>query len=205
MMGHKLIECRNVELLAGGQRLHPAVSLEITGGTIVHIQGSNGAGKSTLIKVLAGELKTTQGQVLYHFDKRSIFYLPQHQTPELQFSISLKEVTALGQTQHDQPTEESFEWFPKDLGEKSWNAASGGERMRALLARALTTGSTVLMLDEPFNHLDEQSHPKILESFENYVSNHNRAIVVVSHAPLRPEPEKLAVYKSWLFARRSPS
>ena len=77
--------------------------------------------------------------------------------------------------------------------------------MRTLLARALLTGSTVLILDEPFNHLDEQSHPKILESFENYVSNHDRAIVVVSHAPLRPKPEKLAVYKSWFFPRRSQS
>jgi ABC-type Mn2+/Zn2+ transport system ATPase subunit len=204
-MGRKLIECRNVELLAGDQRLHSSVSLEITGGTIVHIQGTNGAGKSTLIKVLAGELKTSQGQVHYHFDKQSIFYIPQLQTPELHFPISLKEVTTLSQTKREQHTAESFEWFSKDLGEKSWNEASGGERMRTLLARALLTGSTVLILDEPFNHLDEQSHPKILESFENYVSNHDRAIVVVSHAPLRPKPEKLAVYKSWFFPRRSPS
>lgn len=174
--------------------------LNINAGIIFHIQGTNGIGKSTLIKTLARELKPHQGKIRYHFDSNDIFYLPQHQSPDLHCPISLKEVAELDLTHGSSQSVAGFDWFNRSLHSRTWNNASGGERMRALLARALLSARTVLLLDEPFNHLDEETHAKVLESFEHYVRDKRRVIVVVSHTPLYNLDSRPEIYSSWTFA-----
>lgn len=180
-----LINCQNVSLRAGKQILMRDITLKLVPRTILHVQGPNGCGKSTLLKTLAGQLKAAHGQIDYHVKKDCIFYLPQLHTPDLHCPISLREISLLDTSTLSANLVEQFEWFPDAVAAKSWNNASGGERMRALLARALSSRRQILLLDEPFNHLDRQAHPKIIESLKNYVQQDNRAIIIVSHESLQ--------------------
>lgn len=199
MTTNALIACQNLSLRAGQQILHRNITLTLMPQTILHVQGPNGSGKSTLLKILAGQLRAAQGQIRYAVNKREILYLPQLHTPDLHCPISLKEIALLDASAEAMHLVERFEWFPASVAEKTWNNASGGERMRALLARALSSPCRVLLLDEPFNHLDRQAHSTLFKSLNDFIQQGDRAIIIVSHEPLQQtqEPDHSAGVIAW--------
>ncbi len=95
-------------------------------------------------------------------------------------------------------SEEAVESFGllkrKQLG-LAWNTSSGGERQRTLMTRALLQDPRLLILDEPFNHMDAASQTQILETLGTFLkkqTDHPRAAVLVSHVALS-ELDRLGV------------
>jgi iron complex transport system ATP-binding protein len=166
-----------------GRRIGRALDLALPPARIACLLGPNGSGKTTLMRTLLGLLPPLAGSVL--LDGRPmgdwapreraarIAYVPQ--AAESYFDFSLLEMVEMGRTAH----RGVFSHPGKVDRERAWGAlerlgiaglagqpihrVSGGERQLALIARALATEATHLLMDEPTANLDYGNQALILE------------------------------------------
>lgn len=67
------------------------------------------------------------------------------------------------------------------LADKNSNAISGGEKQRVALARAMVTRPSLLLLDEPFSALDENTKSKIYDEFRDFKESLNIPTILITH------------------------
>jgi iron complex transport system ATP-binding protein len=192
-----MLEAERIEVRRGGQILLDAVSIAVGPGEVVGIVGPNGAGKSTLMRVLAGLERPYSGRValdgieLGRLDRwqraRRIAYLPQAGAAEA--AVSVRQVVALGRLPyHAQPGPADHEAVNRAIAELDLEALSdrvvttlsGGERARALFARALAVGADYLVADEPTLALDPSHQLDLLECLRR-LAGQGRGVVVILH------------------------
>lgn len=154
------------------------ISLTLSPGQRCWLQGNNGSGKSTLLKMMSGEAQPTGGDIRL---RGKTAYFDQRQSllkDELSALDNLK-LWAKGLSESEYRTQLANIGF---RGEKALRKAcelSGGERVKLALL-AITAGTdpvSVLLLDEPDNHLDLQAR----EMFEQALKDYRGTLVVVSH------------------------
>jgi len=157
----------------GGRAVVDHVDLALRPGEVTAIVGPNGAGKSTLMSCLAGLRRSERGAVnlggrpIAALDDRErarrVGYLPQ--TPEIAWRLDVHTFVRLGRTAHtglfgegasdaaavDRALESTA---MTAFAERDITTLSGGERARALIARALAGEPTWLLADEPLTGLD---------------------------------------------------
>ena len=162
-----------VTVRLGGRAVVDAVSLAFAAGQVTAVVGPNGAGKSTLLACLAGLRAPHDGAVrlderpLPAFGDRErarrIGYLPQ--TPEIAWPLDVHTFVRLGRTAHRglfgesradaQAVDRALERTELTaFADRDVTSLSGGERARALIARALAGEPTWLLADEPLTGLD---------------------------------------------------
>lgn len=173
------------------------VSIDLKPGEIFGIVGASGGGKSTLLKIIAGLLDPSKGTVHWN-DERvlgpSERLIPGH--PEIQlvnqdFNLDLfhtvKEnilVKMLHLTEKAKLhfCEELLDLVElTDVENQQARYLSGGEQQRLSIARALALESEVLLLDEPFSHLDAHLRLKIGAYIKQLIEIRNVLCVLVSH------------------------
>ena len=189
-----LYELKNFSLSVGGRQLFLPVDLQIHRRMLVRIAGENGVGKSTLLKYLAGLPVSFTGYVRSRHNPQKVLLISQLHGLKAQLPYSLGEVAELvasrkGNLPARQSSEgselfETVHWFAPEIAQKAWNHASGGERMRAMLAGAFLSGAEVLLLDEPFNHLDARGARLICDAMCECISSEKSsttAIIFVAH------------------------
>jgi ATPase subunit of ABC transporter with duplicated ATPase domains len=164
----------------GGPGRLGGVTLQIEGPERVAVTGPNGAGKTTLIRLAAGELEPTAGQVRRHV--RTAFL--DQQTALLRAEETLVEAfLRLNPGAGDNRARAALArfLFRNVAAEKRVAALSGGERLRAALACVLMADQPpqLLILDEPTNHLDLDS----VAAVEAALAGYDGALLVVSHDP----------------------
>lgn len=159
------------------------VSASLTAGKLVGIIGPNGAGKSTLVRAMLGLVPAASGQVMLDDCAvstiprvqmaRCIAYLPQGQT--LHWPLSVERLVALGRLPHLAPfsrlADEDRAAVERamtradvqHLRHRDATHLSGGERARALLARALAVEARALIVDEPLGALDPGHQMEVME------------------------------------------
>lgn len=141
-----------------------------------HLQGRNGSGKSTLLRALMAEVPC-QGRLQVN---GSLRYLDQH------FSLLDEQKTALANLRRHQPAHSDSELRTQlagiglrgDAALQNVALLSGGQRLK--LALLCCQGASLLLLDEPNNHLDLPS----LELLEEAIRDFPGAVLLVSHDPL---------------------
>ena len=148
-------------------------SAVIRAGERVALTGDNGSGKSTLVKTLVGRLSPLAGR-FHGPGRRRTGYLPQQGTEDRQFPISLYEwvlsgfwhrrgpLSAFQDADHDAVHDVLDRMRLLDRAEAPLDELSGGQWQRARLTRLLMQGAEWLVLDEPFNNIDEVSQSLIL-------------------------------------------
>ncbi len=177
------------------------LSFSVRKGEFFIIIGPNGSGKTTLMKVSAGIEKYQEGRIDI-FDKsdrrysrkelaRVVAYVPQ--TFPVDFPFTVKEVVMMGRSphlgmlgferDHDQKITEAAMSFTgiDGLAERKMDRISGGERQRAIIARAICQEPRIILLDEPTASLDLAHQIRIMDLMERLKEEKGVTIVMVSH------------------------
>lgn len=154
------------------------INISINKGEKVALIGPNGSGKSTLLKILTGDLKPTEGEVIY--GRRVNFsYLSQERT-DLNFENTLMDEiwsvdSALKQVEVRNLL--SYFLFVGDDVFKKVSTLSGGELVRLSFAKLVISQANLLILDEPTNHLDIPSK----EIIEDAITRYKGTVLFISH------------------------
>jgi iron complex transport system ATP-binding protein len=177
------------------------VSLQVARAEIVGVVGQSGGGKSTLLRLCAGLLAPTAGQVrVAGVDPRraprvelarKVAYLPQEHT--LGFPFTVAEVVLMGRYPHrgalslerDEDLRLADEAMQRcdvaELAGRRFHELSGGERRRALLAQAFCQAAELVLLDEPTASLDPAHALAVMAALEAARATRGATVVVVTH------------------------
>jgi zinc/manganese transport system ATP-binding protein len=173
--------------LTGAAFTHPGGSgvsgldLEIAPGEAVALIGPNGAGKSTLLNGVLGLVPLTSGRLQLAGDREHarngmIGFLPQSTELDPEFPISLEQVVMQGRYRRlgllrwpgradRAAVRDALDAVGLgELAKRPFGELSGGQRQRGLLARALAGQPRLLLLDEPFNGLDQQNREALIDT-----------------------------------------
>ncbi|TXH66280.1 MAG: ABC transporter ATP-binding protein [Thiothrix sp.] len=169
------------------------VNAQIPRGALLAIVGANGSGKSTLLKALVGELRPLSGSIHLHYVKaRDLAYLPQRAALEQQFPINVRECVAMGLWQQvgafgavsamqEQQIAQALNTVGLSADQQTpLSRLSGGQMQRVLFARLLLQNASVLLLDEPFNALDEKTIQDLMQLIRDW-HQQGRTILTVLH------------------------
>jgi len=169
------------------------LSLDFPRGELTSLLGPSGCGKTTLLKIIAGLLPATSGEVIVNGkivkepgpDRAFVFQdfalLPWASViRNVAFGLELRGVAK-------SERESIAAKYIGDVGLKGFENSfphelSGGMRQRVGLARALSVDAQVLLMDEPFSAVDEQTRRKFQEDLLNLVKNENKTFIFVTHS-----------------------
>ena len=175
--------------------------LEIAPGEAVALIGPNGAGKSTLLKGILGlvprtagtmEIGGTPGDAASHSRHGMVAFLPQSADLDPDFPISLEQVVMQGRYRGlgllrwpGRADRAAVQHALASVGLEALRARpfgdlSGGQRQRGLLARALASEPRLLLLDEPFNGLDQPNRDALIETIRS-LKREGVAVLVSTH------------------------
>jgi iron complex transport system ATP-binding protein len=165
-----LLELRNVDVRLGGRRLLEDVALSVGRGEFAALVGPNGAGKTTLLRAALGLVRRERGDVVA--GGRSVDALPPRtragllgwlpQQALVSEALSALETVVAARYRFDETRAKAREAAQRALerlgvsalAEQSVTRLSGGERQRVALAALIAQEASMLLLDEPANHLD---------------------------------------------------
>ncbi|AZO94493.1 ribosomal protection-like ABC-F family protein [Halocella sp. SP3-1] len=168
-----LIETKEVNKWIGARQLLKDISFNMYQGDKVGFVGRNGTGKSTLLKIISGQDKEYQGQIIIN---TRVGYLPQYYNyPAVQ-------------TVEEFFTEVSYDYgsflrlmkefgFETDFLDRQIGNCSGGEQTKLQLIRLLIKEPALLILDEPTNHLDIEAR----DWLANFLNKFQGGVILVSH------------------------
>ena len=169
------------------------MSLDFPKGQLTSLLGPSGCGKTTLLKIIAGLLAPNQGEVYVNGqivtepgpDRAFVFQdfalMPWASVlRNVAFGLELRKVAK-------SEREDIARKYIKDVGldgfENSYpHELSGGMRQRVGLARALSVDSPVLLMDEPFSAVDEQTRRKFQEDLLQLVKEECKTFIFVTHS-----------------------
>jgi len=180
-LGDIVIELENVSKAYGERLLIDNLSAKFPPGSLVGVIGPNGAGKTTLLKLITGLEQPDEGRVRIG-ETVKLAYADQSRSldPEKNVWEEISggaDTISLGQRQMNSRAYcASFNFLGSDQ-QKLVSTLSGGERNRVHLAKTLTSGANVILLDEPTNDLDVNTLRALEEALENFAG----CAVVVSH------------------------
>jgi sulfate-transporting ATPase len=181
-LGNRVIELDGVTKGYAEKLLIDNLDLSIPPGSIVGIIGPNGAGKTTLLRLITGQEKADKGQISIG-ETVKLAYVDQARDTLDNEKTVWEEISAgedslvLGDRRmNSRAYVASFNFHGTDQ-QKKVGSLSGGERNRVHLAKMLTLGANVIMLDEPTNDLDVNTLRALEEAIENFAG----CAIIVSH------------------------
>jgi NitT/TauT family transport system ATP-binding protein len=188
-----IVEVRGLSKFYGGFQALKEIDLDFPEGELISLLGPSGCGKTTLLKMIAGLLEPTAGQV---FVKGKAVTGP---GPERAFVFQdfalmpwatvLRNV-AFGLELRGMPKAERHEIARRYIAEVGLagfeerypHELSGGMRQRVGLARALAVDADVLLMDEPFSAVDEQTRRKFQEDLLHLRRVQRKTFIFVTHS-----------------------
>lgn len=189
------IEIEAIRAVFGETVVLHDLTLRIGAGESVSLLGPSGCGKTTLLRILAGLLPPSSGEV--RFDGVSVLRTPAErrgavlvfQKPLLFPYLTVGENIAFGLRMRKVPAREIRERVAEALGwvqlegyqDRSPETLSGGQEQRVSLARGLVTRPRVLLLDEPFSALDAFTRLDLQDHLLDLWAESRPTLVIVTH------------------------
>ncbi|RLE50377.1 MAG: metal ABC transporter ATP-binding protein [Candidatus Methanomethylicota archaeon] len=177
------------------------INFSVEHPTFLAIIGPNGAGKSTLLRAMLGQLKILRGELkVMGIDvkenpraiRRMVGYVPQRERINFEVPLKVKDVILMGLLTKLKPPRiprrSDLEAAKKaleavgleDLWNESFAHLSGGQQQRVLIARAMVSDPTILLLDEPFSGVDTKSYWEIITVLRS-LRLKDKSIILVTH------------------------
>ncbi|MCK1469926.1 ABC transporter ATP-binding protein [Bradyrhizobium sp. CW10] len=192
----EIIVCfRNVRKDYGATTIVPDFSLDVRRGELVCLLGPSGCGKTTTLRMLAGFISPTSGEILiegqdvtrvpaYRRDVGIVFQnyaLFPHMTVAKNVEYGLVSIGMRREERADRVQEMLLRVELQQLAARYPRELSGGQQQRVALARALALQPKVLLLDEPFSNLDAQLRARLREDLRNLIRNLEMTTLFVTH------------------------
>lgn len=173
----------NLSWHAANKQILDHLNFQVAEGEFVGLIGPNGAGKSSLLRCLYQKITRYEGELEFkgrNIESYSRNELARHmavvlQEPPSQFELKVYDVIAMGLTPHKSLLSFDNQQDRSKIGaaaeqvdlsdklEQHFNSLSGGEKQRAMIARAIVQQPEVLLMDEPTNHLDIRHQLEVLQ------------------------------------------
>jgi NitT/TauT family transport system ATP-binding protein len=189
-----IVEVRGVaKIYDGGVEALNDITLDFPEGQLTSLLGPSGCGKTTLLKIIAGLIPATRGEVFVDGQRvmgpgpeRAFVFQDFALMPwanvmrNVAFGLELK---GAGKVERDSVARQ----YIGAVGLKGFENAyphelSGGMRQRVGLARALAVNAKVLLMDEPFSAVDEQTRRKFQEDLLELIARERKTFIFVTHS-----------------------
>ena len=186
------------------------VDLTVMPGDFVGILGPSGSGKTTLLRTILGATRLLQGEVTVrgvstagHTPRAG--YVPQLETIDWTFPVSVEEVVLMGRAMNNpflpwhgrddkRIAREMLERLGiADLAKRQIRNLSGGQQQRAFLARALVSSPDLLLLDEPTRGVDIKTRDEVMHLLHD-LNHQGITILLTTH-----EINAVAVHLPWVI------
>ena len=177
-----MLKMTNVTFAFEKQSIFENLFLELKKGEILAIMGPSGYGKTTLMGLASGLLKPQKGEILNSFEKIAYVF----QEPRLFPWLTVKENLLAVMDKTDENVEKTVNDCLAlvglaDAADKYPDELSGGMKSRASLARALSYGGDLFLLDEPFAALDEDLRRDLAIKIKDYLRARGASAILVTH------------------------
>lgn len=206
MESNIVTELKDVSVGYNGKSVIGGISMRITRGALVGFVGPNGGGKTTLVKTMLGLIPPIKGTV-DHICGITFGYVPQSMSFDRLFPLSVREIITMGcysripffanpgQEDDEKVIEAAKQTGIEHLIDHPYRSLSGGEKQRALLARAIVSEPDLMVLDEPTSSVDKKGESEIMSLIVEMKASGEFAIIIVSHHmdSLIQHAEKIAV------------
>lgn len=199
------IHAQHISLQIGKKTLLYALTADFEPNKFHLILGANGAGKSTLVKILSGQIRPSEGDVIYG-DKRLQDYKVQElakfravlsQSVDFAFPLTVQEVVMMGcyphfstqpKTSDQEIVKQAMNTFGiSDFNQRDYTSLSGGEKQRVHFARIMAqiwpedSTPKILFLDEPLTYLDVKFQHEFLQKVKDFIATQNLTLIGVLH------------------------
>ena len=169
-----ILSWENLGLQQGGRWLFDDITVHVGPRDRLALIGRNGAGKTTLMRMIDDRIEADRGKRSVKPNTRIVFL---EQEPDFSAFDTLMDFALAGE---DSPAAHEVEAIAGQLGiamDRDAATASGGEKRRAAIARALAQDPDLLLLDEPTNHLDLSA----IDWLEDWLKRYKGAFITISH------------------------
>ena len=194
MSADAIVEVKEVgKTYDGGVEALVNVNVALPSGRLSTLLGPSGCGKTTLLKIIAGLIPPSRGE-LWVKGKKVDGPGPERAFVFQDFALlpwgNVLRNVGFGLELRGLPKEEREQIARKHIAEvglKSFEASyphqlSGGMRQRVGLARALAVDADIILMDEPFSSVDEQTRRKFQEDLLDLLRNKRKTVIFVTHS-----------------------
>jgi zinc/manganese transport system ATP-binding protein len=193
-----VLDVDHVRVSLGGRVILDEVSFSVHRGEFTGLIGSNGAGKTTLLRAILGLQRLGGGAIRVEGEplsrhNRALGYVPQKVLLDPDIPMRARDFVALGldanrygfsrrtPAQRDRVEEILRDVDAERFADSRVGNLSGGEQQRVLIAHALVSEPSLLLLDEPLANLDPRSVQEIVALLHRVASEHHVAVLLSAH------------------------
>ncbi|MBN1968937.1 MAG: ATP-binding cassette domain-containing protein [Candidatus Delongbacteria bacterium] len=179
-----MVKINNLKYIVGDFTIIESVSLDIEEKSIYVFHGPSGCGKTTLLKLIAGLLDASDGEITRQSDAGYMF---QENTVFKWLSVK-DNITFVNDSFSEEDYKELLKTLEiEELVDRSICDLSGGQKQRISLARTLLYNKNLLLLDEPFSSLDKQLKTRLIPKLNEYIKKKGKTLIFITHDTMEAE------------------
>ena len=190
-----MLKVTNLSVSYAGTPIISDLSFEVPTATTLAITGPSGVGKSTVLQAICGLVRISSGAIFV--DNRDITQLPTHkrgigmvtQSNDLFPHLTVSQNIAFGLRMQGVSPRETSDRVEEllelvglpDFSLREIQTLSGGESRRIALARSLAPSPRILLLDEPFTGLDDETRDVLMHQVKAILQSSSMTSILVTH------------------------